>query len=615
MCLCLEHVNKSFGKPVLRDISYTFEPGRLYVIKGVSGCGKTTLLNILGGIDSQYEGTVRWTNDRLWRNGKDPSVSYIFQKSLLLNGLSVRDNLLLIRNDPLRVEQLTEALEVQTLLDKQPSQLSGGERQRISVVRALLNDPDLILADEPTASLDGVNSEKIAALLAELRRDDRIIIVATHESCFDQLADVVLRLEYGVMKEEFSAFPSGTPALISAGTDRWKASCKAVDYPSETRKGSVAVTRFSLKRHPELLKLKTLLPLALAFVLLLVMGTLEQCFSTETIRLYSARYPMDIVHFAGESLERFEYKDQVRVYNYYMTQEDGLTALYLMPQEDSVLNVEGVLTAGIFPHNGQEVILTGAAARQLFPDRKTADCIGQTFTLCGKEWIVAAVTDDRNDFFLQNAEADYYYNYAINMVDRERRFVFIPYDTLAELLAPGEPPSDVYMCVIRGMGADPKMQELVTEALRDDFGQVHPPNQYYWQIAERQGQLAREMQAFRIAFAVVGTLVCLYLMTIIRTELFYRREELGYLQIFGLKKYEVLRMILGEHAVKALAALAAAFGLLLLLIAFYQIVVGGFVYPSLLSCGLCLGSGAMYLLCTALTTKRFLHRSVKELIA
>jgi putative ABC transport system ATP-binding protein/lipoprotein-releasing system ATP-binding protein len=193
MQLTLSHLNKSFAKPVLRDLSYTFESGRLYVIKGISGCGKTTLLNILGGIDAEYEGEVR--------QEKPLICGYVLQKSLLLTGLTARDNLLLIRNDPVRAERLAAEFGVSSLLDKYPSELSGGERQRVSVVRALLNEPQLILADEPTASLDGENSAKIAAMLAGLRRSDRIIVVATHENCFDELADVILRVDYGVRAE------------------------------------------------------------------------------------------------------------------------------------------------------------------------------------------------------------------------------------------------------------------------------------------------------------------------------------------------------------------------------------------------------------------------------
>ncbi len=209
MKIFLEKLSKSFdNRTVLKDISYTFESGKLYVIKGVSGCGKTTLLNILGGVDTEYEGICESGGLR---------TAMIFQKSLLLGGLTVRENLLLIRNDPQGIKQLAGQLGIAALLKKYPSEISGGERQRASVARALLNAPQLLLADEPTASLDAENSDKIAEILAGLKNKDRIIIVATHEDCFDRFADAILPLDYGELEtaEEGATLPQ--PEAAAAG--------------------------------------------------------------------------------------------------------------------------------------------------------------------------------------------------------------------------------------------------------------------------------------------------------------------------------------------------------------------------------------------------------------
>ena len=151
MKLCLKHLGKRYDEPVLKGLNYIFESGCIYVIKGVSGCGKTTLLNLIGGIETPDEGGIEYDSEEI-------RSAYVFQKSLLLAGLSLRDNLRLIRDDDRRIEKLAAKLGIADLLDRLPEQLSGGERQRAAVLRALLNDPNLILADEPTASLDGANS-------------------------------------------------------------------------------------------------------------------------------------------------------------------------------------------------------------------------------------------------------------------------------------------------------------------------------------------------------------------------------------------------------------------------------------------------------------------------
>ena len=191
MTVELKNISKSYASPVIKHLSYTFESGKIYVIKGVSGCGKTTLLNLIGGIDKDFDGEII---------GNDADVSYIFQSSLLISKISVKDNLLLIKNDPDKISELAKSFGIYELLSKTPDKLSGGERQRAAIVRALLNDPKILLADEPTASLDGTNSENIAAMIAGLRDSDRMIIIATHGHCFDKYADEIINLNYGVIE-------------------------------------------------------------------------------------------------------------------------------------------------------------------------------------------------------------------------------------------------------------------------------------------------------------------------------------------------------------------------------------------------------------------------------
>ena len=603
MILRVNHVNKQFMEPVLQDVCCTFESGKLYVIKGVSGCGKTTLLNILGGIDTEYEGTIE----------QDPSeklsIGYVFQKSFLLTGLTAYENLCLIRNDPERIRQLAGELLIEDLLDHYPEKLSGGERQRFSVLRALLPDPQLILADEPTASLDGANSQKMAELLAGLKQEGRIVIVATHEDCFDCLADVLFRLDYGVLKEESGSRRQAVPEkrIRQSGTGE-----------QETARPRPLI-RCSLKRHPEMLKIKALLPMALAFLLLLLMGTLQNCFSREATRFFAERYPMDIVYFTRAQYEAFAHKEWVQLYDYLEAEDGGITAYYLMPEKDSVLHVKGMLACGYFPRKADEVILSQEAADVLFPGIAYEDCVGQPVAFCKRNWTVSAVTVKRNAAFNTNFRVDAYYANSV------KDAVFIPYESLQQIAdkeAPGKP--DGIMAVIEGLGLDPDKQAIVKEALttREVFGKAQLvietegfANVYYSMIGTLQGRINEIMNYFSLVFALIFLLICLYMAAVTRTELFYRRQELGYLQIFGLSKKDVLSMLTGEHVVKVLCAFGVAMALYLVLILFYRLFFGAVVLMPAYAALMCLGAASLYLSFTAAAAVRFLGSNIRKLIA
>lgn len=144
----LVNIKKSYdGKRyVINDISYNFQKGKIYVLKGVSGCGKTTLLNIMSGLDSDFEGELTEKPDK---------TGFVTQNSMLFLDWTVYENLAFINSDSEYIEENARLLGIEHLLNSTPDKLSGGERQRVCVIRALLGHPDLIIADEPAASLDG----------------------------------------------------------------------------------------------------------------------------------------------------------------------------------------------------------------------------------------------------------------------------------------------------------------------------------------------------------------------------------------------------------------------------------------------------------------------------
>lgn len=226
----LEHVSKSFPSgdgtsqlTVLRDVDLSIEQGHALAIVGPSGSGKSTLLNLLGALDHPTSGTVRFKGSDLadfsktelarLRNG---SIGFVFQMQRLLPQCSAIENVLvptLVRNDGpdrkslhARAEHLLESVGLRDRMHHLPSQLSGGEGQRVALARALINEPELLLADEPTGSLDPASAEQMADILASLRADHGVsLVVVTHSLVLAHRIGPTLTLEHGTLTQTVAA--------------------------------------------------------------------------------------------------------------------------------------------------------------------------------------------------------------------------------------------------------------------------------------------------------------------------------------------------------------------------------------------------------------------------
>ncbi len=184
--------------PVLKDVSLRIEAGETFAIIGVSGAGKSTLLNIIGTLDRPDSGTVildgqdlSKLDDNQLATLRNHAIGLIFQMHHLLPQCSVLENVLIPtlaghktarKEDAFkRAHRLLKRVGLDGRLSHRPGQLSGGERQRVAVVRALINEPKLLLADEPTGALDRVSAENLTELLLELNREEGVaLIVITH---------------------------------------------------------------------------------------------------------------------------------------------------------------------------------------------------------------------------------------------------------------------------------------------------------------------------------------------------------------------------------------------------------------------------------------------------
>ena len=202
--------NKSIK--VLNDITFNFEPGKTYSIMGPSGSGKSTLLNLLSLIDNPTAGSIEISNNKIKSNNKVKNdlirakkIGIIYQDKNLLSDFTALENVylpnLLVSKEKQKSIELAKKLiknvGMSSRINHFPNELSGGENQRIAIARALINDPDIILADEPTGNLDSDNAKLIFKILFNLKNKNRIIIFATHNRYFANMADCKIMMNDG----------------------------------------------------------------------------------------------------------------------------------------------------------------------------------------------------------------------------------------------------------------------------------------------------------------------------------------------------------------------------------------------------------------------------------
>jgi len=217
MMLRAENLTKIYGTKVqtvaVDGISYTFEPGKCYAIVGPSGSGKTTLLYLLSAIEIPDRGTVYFNDINLFTMEEDERArfrsrhfGFVFQHFYLIPYLNALENVAVrfyLKGEKVdwdRARQVLEKLGITEI--KKPYEYSGGQQQRIAIARAIVTNPDVLFADEPTGNLDSRNSRMVFDILRGIASGGKIVIVATHDTELADTCDIVIRLRDGKIASE-----------------------------------------------------------------------------------------------------------------------------------------------------------------------------------------------------------------------------------------------------------------------------------------------------------------------------------------------------------------------------------------------------------------------------
>lgn len=221
----LENVGKYYQTAgqkeyILKDLSLEVKQGEFVAIMGPSGSGKSTFLHILGGLDRPNEGTYEFQSygmerlsERKRAKIRNEQIGFVFQNFQLIANLSVYQNVILpltysksfIKMKKQKVLEALKAVGLEQHAHKRPDQLSGGQKQRVAIARAVVNQPSLILADEPTGSLDEKNSDGVMDVFEQLHQQGTTILLITHDYDVAKRAHRILYLQHGKVEESIHA--------------------------------------------------------------------------------------------------------------------------------------------------------------------------------------------------------------------------------------------------------------------------------------------------------------------------------------------------------------------------------------------------------------------------
>ena len=597
--LSLNNVKKSYKLgdgsefPVLKGINVSFEKGELVSIIGESGSGKSTLMNIIGGLDSKFEGEVlvdgknigSFTEKELdiYRKNK---IGFIFQSFNLVPHLTILDNVALAltlsnvkRSEQVeRAKEMLEKVGLKDHIHKKPNQLSGGQMQRVAIARALINDPEMIVADEPTGSLDSQTTQQILDIITQIAQEGKLVLLVTHSEHVAECSSRVIRIADGQIVEDRQGITL-TPKETD-GTAKTKEISKNLNFA-----GAIKLAFKNMKEK----KMRNILVAVgasigiMSIMLMLSIGNGIKTYIRDTME--SLANPLAVEVTMPEEENTSAMGPEAFLSNTYFTQEDidklntvehvsaaeehfsafamG-TAIASIDDKQAPLMMVSTLSqyseydlAEGTMANKNEIIINEAVKEELGVD----DIVGKTITVSVQvdnrqiviDTVVSGVLSGETSSMSGGMSQVYLYYDDLKQACAEQDYDLMP--TSIMLIADAEENVDSIKSTVTDMGYGSSMQETMVET-------------FTTMLDLFTGVLAG-IAGISLLVSAIMILVVLYISVVDRTR------EIGVMKAIGARRKDIRRIFISESFILGLAG-----GIIATVITFIIMFIGNAVIQS-----------------------------------
>ena len=537
----LKHVSKQYDHPVIKDVNLNLQAGNIYVLKGSSGSGKSTLLHLLGGLDQAYTGEIIYQHKALKSMDQKEfqeyksRIGFVFQESLLIPQFTVMENLAMFCEDKEKILSMAEQFQITAMLEQTPEKLSNGERQRISIIRCLLLNPSIVLMDEPTAALDQKNAYILQKQICALKAEHRILLISTHDTVFDEIADVILHMAFGMIEEE-------QRSLAYEDT-------KVREVISVNNRNTVKLDiQYCLnKYHFTLKQLGFLCVSSLIFLLIYVSFSFTFNFQKAYEKKLETDYPYEVFSINKDMAEERLMKRngvQLTFYENYQKEYEDYAVLSYLPKDYSSLAIPQALSIGNFPENDQEVIVNREYIKQKLDYEREEDVIDTQLMIEHKQYTISGILTDNKNILYDVFSSNIYYE---GLQDSESAFplIFMSETAISSFVQPKDEPTVMARLSNEKLTSE-RYQELALQSATSYFYRVMSEKTY-----------AVKSICYLIQFCIVllGVITFIFMYYVIQLDLFHRKRELGYLQILHISKKRIKKMIRIDYLLKVIPSL------------------------------------------------------------